>query len=79
MKGRKKFSILKKTSILESVDSFNGDWDPGCDWLIYTTILSVIGLSTITTWQVNCNFMISNVISYDAVINLRLNLRLPLY
>ena len=81
MKRRKKFSILKKTSIFESVHSFNGDWDPGCDWLTYTTILSVIGLLNcpITTWQVNCNFMISNVISYDAVIDLRMNLRLPLY
>ena len=81
MKRRKKLSILKKTSILESVHSSNGDWGPGCDWLIYTTILSVIGLLNcpITTWQVNCNFMISNVISYDAVIDLRMNLRLPLY
>ena len=28
------------------------------DWLIYTTILSVIGLLNcpIATWQVNCNF-----------------------
>ena len=30
----KKFSILKKAPIKESVPCFYGDWNQGCDWFI---------------------------------------------
>ena len=40
---KKKLFILKKALIKESVYCFYYDYNQGCDWLIWTTTLNMIG------------------------------------